>query len=786
MSVVGRRIDIRGTVQGVGFRPWVYRLARENALTGSVRNDSSGVIIEAFGSPDHIHDFHHALLASPPPAAHIRAVAVAEIAPRKLDGFFILESEAAEERRVSIPPDLPTCQECLREVFDPANRRYRYPFTNCTNCGPRFTIATDIPYDRPATTMAIFPMCAECRSEYDDPEDRRFHAQPNACPKCGPRIRSVTSMGEIVGPTDPISFAARALRSQLIVAVKGLGGFHLACDATSSAAVRRLRERKRRDEKPFAVMVRDLAAAEALAILTPEEKNLLTSVERPIVLARKRVESALADEVSPSNSLVGLLLPYTPLHHLLLADTGLPLVMTSGNISEEPMAHTNDDAVDRLGEIADLLLIHDRNIETRMDDSVARVIAGGSVVLRRARGYVPRAINVIEPFAEPILACGAHLKNTFAIGSGDSVFLGPHIGDLENVETLRSFEESVRKMERFLRVEPKAIAHDLHPDYLSTRYALEQTGIRTLAIQHHHAHVASAMAEHNLRGPVIGVAYDGTGYGTDGTAWGGEILVADYSQFQRVATFRPIRLAGAHAAIHQVWRLALAMLDDAFDGTPPLHAFPLFRQIPTRAVDVMRRLTAEQINAPLAHGVGRYFDAFGALFLSRPDSNFEGQVATAWNMAAAESDQGRYPVLLREMESPWEIDLRPTVRAAVEDMLQGCAPGEISARFHNTLAEATALAVRAVQATRPEMPIVLTGGCFQNALLTERTIAELAPSVVYTHHRIPPGDGGIALGQVVIANALLRAESAKWMTELQRGDFAGFVGDPREKEELVA
>lgn len=785
MSVVGRRIEIRGTVQGVGFRPWVYRLAREHALTGTVRNDSTGVVIETFGPPEQIDHFSRVLMTSPPPAASIRDVQTAEIAPRVLGSFTILDSETAQDRRISIPPDLPTCHDCLREMLDRGNRRYRYPFINCTNCGPRFSIARDIPYDRPATTMADFIMCGDCQREYDDPEDRRFHAQPNACPACGPRLQAMTPAGDIIETVDLIAFAARALRSQLIVALKGLGGFHLSCDATSSSAVRRLRERKRRDEKPFAVMVRDLAMAEDLAILTTEEKKLLTSVERPVVLARKRVGTALAAEISPSNSLVGLLLPYTPLHQLLLNDAGLPLVMTSGNISEEPMAHTNGDAVDRLAEIADLFLTHNREIETRVDDSVARVIAGRPVVFRRARGYVPRPVSAPALFHEPILACGAHLKNTFAIGSGDSIFLGPHIGDLENVETLRSFEESIEKMKRFLRVEPTLIAHDLHPDYLSTRYALQRTGIRTIPIQHHHAHVASAMAEHKLQGPVIGVAYDGTGYGTDGTAWGGEILMVDYDRFDRLATFRPIRLAGSHAAIHQVWRLSLAMLDDAFDGQPPLHAIPLFRQIPHRAVEVMRRLTAEQVNAPLAHGVGRYFDAFGALFLNRPDSNFEGQVAMAWNMAAAETERGQYPVVIHKGPKPWQIDLRPMVLGAVEDMLAGCSAEVISGRFHNTLAIATAMTVHAAGA--PELPVVLTGGCFQNALLAERTIAELGPRDVYTHQGIPPGDGGIALGQAVIANAVLKAEPARWLTELERGDLSGLVADcPKEERTAKA
>ena len=583
LSGKGRRIEIRGIVQGVGCRPWIYRLAHEEGITGRVRNDEAGVTIEAFGSDAALDRFLVRLETLPPPAARITDLSWEPIRAEQTPTFTVVESQPRQRRRVSIPPDLPTCPECLAELFDPNDRRYRYPFINCTNCGPRFTIARDVPYDRRTTTMAPFTMCPACQSEYDAVADRRFHAQPNACPVCGPRVRLLASGGEERWSRDVIGDAAAAIHAGQIIAIKGIGGFHLACDATSTAAVRRLRLRKRRDEKPFAVMVRDLTAALQIADMSSEEQALLTSLERPIVLVRRRERTGLSAEIAPRNPLIGLLLPYSPLHHLLLRALDRPLVMTSGNVSEEPIAYRNGEALERLGDIADLLLVHDRAIETRCDDSVARVIAGRPVVLRRARGYVPDPVPLQRPFARPVLACGAQLKNTFCLGIDDAAHLGPHVGDLENLETLRSFEESLARMERFLRVRPEVIAHDLHPNYLSTRYALARPESVKIGVQHHHAHVASAMAENALSGPVIGVAYDGTGYGPDGTAWGGELLVADYAGFERVATFRPIPLAGGDAAIREPWRIALAVLDDAFGGDPPLDALGLFAPSPPTA-----------------------------------------------------------------------------------------------------------------------------------------------------------------------------------------------------------
>ncbi len=752
----GRHIEIRGTVQGVGFRPWVYQVAHASGVAGRVCNDSRGVTIDAFGSAEAVARFVQALQSGAPPAAAVRSIEWSAIPFQAASEFTIDPSAESADPQVSIPADLATCDECLVEILDPENRRYRYPFTNCTNCGPRYSIVTGSPYDRPKTSMARFEMCGECRREYDDPQNRRFHAQPNACPVCGPRLVAITAQHQEVSTNDPIGFAARAIRAGLIVAVKGIGGFHLACDARSAQAVRRLRERKHREAKPLAVMVRDLEDAEAIAALTAGEEKLLVSVERPIVLARARADSILTWDVSSNDSIVGLFLPYTPVHHLLARDAAVPLVMTSGNLSDEPMVTTNAGALEQLAQVADLFLIHDRDIVTRADDSVVRIIAGAPAILRRSRGYVPRAIETRREFAEPILACGGQLKNTFCIASGSRAFPGPHIGDLDSLQTLEDYERSIEQMKEFVGVAPRVLAHDLHPDYLSTRYAKGQENVSTIAVQHHHAHVASVMAEYGLDGPVVGVAYDGTGWGTDGTAWGGEILIATYEDFERFATFRPIALAGGEQAIRQPWRIALALLDDAFDGEAPLDVIPLFQSVPAPAIAAARRLLETRFNTPLARGVGRLFDGFGAFILGLADARYEGEIATRWNLAADGGERWRYPIVIHEDVTPWEIDPRQTVRAAIDDLAAGRSPATISARFHNTIAAATIEVSRAA-AARGGMPVVLSGGCFQNARLAESIIDALKPhSPVFMNGVVPCGDGGIALGQAFIANAMLQ------------------------------
>jgi hydrogenase maturation protein HypF len=753
----GIRIEVRGTVQGVGYRPWVYRTALDESVTGRVWNHTSGVTIEAFGDDARLASFLERIRNGGPPAARVNDVRSVPIDPETIAGFSIAQSSGADEIQISIPPDLATCDDCAREVAEPSDRRFGYPFTNCTNCGPRFTIARGVPYDRHATTMAKFEMCDDCRREYDSPADRRFHAQPNACPSCGPRLSIVDARGDDIASADPIADISSALLGGAVVAIKGLGGFHLACDATSDEAVARLRHRKRREEKPFAVMVRDLDEASRLADLTPVERAELESVERPIVLCDAREGSPIAGAVAPRNRLVGLMLPSTPLHHLLLAAVTRPLVMTSGNLAEEPIAYGNQEAIARIGPICDLLLLNNRDIETRCDDSIVRVVAGAATVLRRSRGYVPRALQTPMRFDSPILACGAQLKNTFALATGDRIHLGPHIGDLENVDTLDSFEQSIARMERFLRIRPAVVAHDRHPGYQSTLYAMERPGVTRVAVQHHHAHVAAVMAEHRVDGPALGFAWDGTGLGTDGAAWGGELLLAHYDRFERLATLRPIRLAGGDVAIRQVWRLAVALLDDTFGPNGWPDSLPIATKLDPVATRSVRSILASGLNTTPAHGAGRWFDAFGAIFLGRDQSRYEGQVALEWNLAADPSERTPFALEIDRTGSILTVDLRPALVDAVRAWSGGAAVSTIAGRFHATLSAAGLATLRALPAGTVSLPVVLGGGCFQNALLAESFLRDLTPEFdVALPRAVPPGDGGIAFGQAVVANALIR------------------------------
>ena len=756
--IVARRIAIRGIVQGVGFRPWIYRLAREEGLSGSVGNDATGVVIDAFAASDAAIDgFIARLQRELPAAARIDALTQRTLgADRAPASFEIAPSSPEGELRPSIPADLATCDACVREIFDARDRRYRYAFTSCTACGPRYTITREFPYDRATTTMAPFEMCAACRREYEDPADRRFHAQPNACPICGPKLRLVDSAGRDleIDPARAIAKAADLLAGGAIVALKGLGGFHLACDAGRDDVVRELRRRKHRGEKAFAVMVRDLAAAERVAFVGDAERELLAGSPRPIVLLRRREGGGISGEVAPRSERLGMMLPYTPLHHVLLADVERPLVMTSGNSSDEPIATDDADALARLGDIADAFLLHDRAIASRADDSVAFVALAKPVVTRRSRGYVPRGIALGKDVQRPLLACGAHLKNTFCIAAGDSAYFGPHIGDLDNVAAYDGYEREIERMERYLRIVPEVVAHDLHPDYLSTRYAQNRAGVTRIAVQHHHAHVASAMVEHGIEGPVIGVAFDGTGLGTDGTSWGGEILVAERHRFERVASLRAVPLAGGDRAVRDVWRIALAMLDDAFDGAPPLEKLALFASVPPRDVAVVRRMIATSTNAPLASGAGRYFDAFGAIGLGRAHASFEGQIAIEWEQAAGGTFARPYPFAIETACGVQRIDLREALRAAVGDLLRGRSISEISAGFHDTLVLAVAEVLRGLPSA---LPVALTGGCFQNVRLVESLAGALGSDrKLLVHGDVPPGDGGIALGQLAVADAIVR------------------------------
>jgi hydrogenase maturation protein HypF len=743
-----------------------------------VRNGPGGVTIEAFAPAGDLEAFLMRLERDPPPAARIVHIRCSEIRPNGSSDFTIEKSDTEGEAAAAIPPDLATCAECLAEIFDPEDRRFGYAFTNCTNCGPRYTIARSVPYDRPATTMARFEMCEACRREYESPGDRRFHAEPNACPACGPKLSLVITQppaaeskgssrkegcGSMIGGKiahrNVVERAAELLEQGKIVAIKGLGGFHLACDAGSEEAVERLRTKKRREEKPFAIMVRDILDARRLATISERESALLTSAARPIVLVRPRAGNGIASRVAPNNARLGVMLPYTPLHHLLLRAVDRPLVMTSGNISEEPIVWRNEQALERLGPIAEAFVLHDREIEASCDDSVVAVLGEAPVLIRRARGFVPRPLACSHRFERPILACGAQLKNAFAIGAGDSIHVGPHIGDLDNLETYERYAEAIGRLERFLCVRPEIVAHDLHPEYLSTRFALERDAALRIGVQHHHAHIVACMSENGVEGPAFGVAYDGAGHGTDGTVWGGEILLARRSGFARIATFRPILLVGGDRAVRDVWRIALAVLEDAFEGRPPIEAFGLFAGLEPRMVARVRDTLGRRVHCPAARGVGRWFDAIGALVLGRPSARYEGQVAAALEHAADPAELGVYPLAIDRSTSPWMIDPRPLVREVVADLLRRERASIISARFHNTIVRATHDVVTEASAAHGPLPVVFSGGCFQNARLVDGLRRALDGELsTHFHREVPPGDGGIALGQAIVAAAIARGE----------------------------
>jgi hydrogenase maturation protein HypF len=757
MSVVAaRRIVVEGVVQGVGFRPFVYALATRRRLTGWVRNTASGVEIEVEGPPDALEAFLGELRGERPPLAHVERLREADALPQGRDTFEIEQSLDGDGFQ-PVSPDMATCPECLREIMDPRDRRSGYAFTNCTDCGPRFTIIRAVPYDRPSTTMAGFVMCPRCRAEYENPRDRRFHAEPNACPACGPRL-SLSDAGGDPLPGDALSEARRLLAGGRIVAIKGVGGLHLACDATSDAAVSRLRERKGREGKPLAVMVADLREAERLCVISTEERRLLTSTARPIVLLRARPASRVAPSVAPGLGRLGVMLPYSPLHHLLFnAPVGTlpPLVMTSGNRSEEPIATDNADALRRLSDIADAFLLHDRPIRVRCDDSVSRLAAGGEVPIRRSRGYAPFPVRL--PFeSRPVLAVGAALKSAICVARGPYAFVSPHIGDLENLETYVSYQDMVERMTELFRVRPIAVAHDLHPDYLSTRYALGlDPALPRVAVQHHHAHVAACMAEHRLTGPVIGVAFDGAGYGPDGAVWGGEFLVADYTGFERVAHLGYVPMPGGDRAAREPFRMALAHLLRAFGEWDPDLS-------PVReATDAERRMIRWQmereLNAPHTSSMGRLFDAVASLAGVRHRARFEAQAAMELEALAEGLAGASYPVEITD-GTPLVLEPGPMIRGVVDDLAEGTPATRIAARFHATVAEAVVQISKRVRASRGLDRVVLTGGVFQNAILLGATRQGLDACgfEVFSHHLVPPNDGGIALGQAAVAQARLQ------------------------------
>jgi hydrogenase maturation protein HypF len=784
-------VRVEGVVQGVGFRPFVYSLATRLGLAGWVGNDVDGVFAEVEGPAERIRDFLAALERDAPPLARVERVSAQPMTPQGRPGFAIVASDMTGRRRALVSADSATCADCLRELADPADRRFGYPFINCTNCGPRFTIVRDVPYDRPLTTMAGFAMCAACAAEYHDPANRRFHAQPVCCPACGPRLTLLAADGtQLPSPEDApdgplagagartaLAGAVAALAGGQVLAVKGLGGYHLAVDAASEKAAALLRARKHREDKPFAVMVADLAGARALCEVDDLAASLLTSPRRPIVLLPRRAvtldqaagaaaaeagqatgpgRDRLAAAVAPGNRQLGVMLPYTPLHHLLLREFGRPMVLTSGNVSDEPIAYRDEDALARLGGVADVFLTHDRPIHVRTDDSVVRPFRGREAVLRRSRGYVPEPLAVTGRFGRPVLACGAELKNTFCLGREDRAFLSHHVGDLENYETLRSFTEGIGHFRRLFDVTPEIVAHDLHPDYLSTRYALEQDDCVPAGVQHHHAHIASCLADNGEAGPVIGVAFDGTGYGPDGTIWGGEFLLADLADAERAGHLAGVPMPGGAAAIRQPWRMAAAYLDAAFPAGLPGGLDVVARN--QEAWPTVLALGRHGMNSPLTSSAGRLFDAVAALLGLRDAVNYEGQAAVELEQLALTSRHDPYRAAITD-GCPFTVAGRDLVRAATGDLLAGVPPEIISARFHQGVAAMIGEACGLLRERSGLGTVALSGGVFQNLLLLG-TVVDLLEGLgfrVLTHSRVPPNDGGISLGQAVVAAAWDRA-----------------------------
>lgn len=744
-------LRVVGVVQGVGFRPHVHALATRLGLTGSVQNRTGDVWIEIEGDLAALDRFSAELERSPPPLARIHGLERTRIPTRDGAGFVIHPSIDDASRPGEIPPDVATCDACLRELRDPSNRRRAHPFINCTACGPRFTIIKDLPYDRERTTMAAFAMCERCRAEYADPADRRFHAQPVACPNCGPTLHLRDHQRNNLG--DPIPELACRLARGEIALIKGIGGHHLACDATNEAAVQRLRTRKHRDEKPFAVMVRDLAAAESLAHLDDAARALLTSPARPIVLVPRR--DVLAPSVAPETPLLGLLLPYTPIHHQLLARTG-PLVMTSGNLSDEPIVHLDRDAIIKLAGIADVFLVHDRPIAVACEDSVVRVAPDGPIFLRRARGFAPLSEPLPLSLKIPTLAVGGQLKSVFALGRGATATLSPHLGDLDDAAAHAAFLGQLDRFEQLLRLRPECIVHDMHPDYASTVHALDRSAhedIPARAVQHHHAHMAACMAEHGLRDPCIGVVFDGLGYGSDGTLWGGEFLVGDLAGVRRAAHLSVVGMPGGAAALREPWRMAIAWLIAA--GVD-VRATSLARRHPENAVKLLEQLVLRDINSPRTSSIGRLFDAVAALIGACDRATFEGQAAMRLEgLALQAAPELGYPVDLVQRSDILVLDPRPLIRAVVADVQAGVSAPTIARRFHTALVDAVVATCDSLRQTTGLTRIVLSGGVFNNAVLASETTHALtrAGFTAHRHHRIPPGDGGLALGQLAVAAA---------------------------------
>lgn len=748
-------IQISGIVQGVGFRPFIYRLAHAHGLTGWVRNTPGGVEIEVQGAVESVAVFSRSIPLEAPALAVIGSIDSHEIHTSDGDDFRILPT-ADGSADIRIAPDATLCNDCLQELFDPSDRRFRYPFITCTNCGPRYSIITGTPYDRPKTTMAGFPLCPECLKEYTDPSDRRFHAQPLACPACGPQLQllSATTQASIGYADDAIISAVTELKSGHILAVKGLGGYHLVVDACNNDAVKRLRQRKKRDEKPFAVMAENLAAARVLACLNGIEERLLTAVESPIVIVRKSPDCPVSELVAPHNDWLGLMLPYTPIHHLLLRTGGITaLVMTSANHSDDPIAYEDQDALLRLSDVADYFLMHDRPIHIRCDDSVIRVFQDKPLFYRRSRGYVPRAIRLPFP-VRPLLAVGAEMKSTICLAKAEQAFLSQHIGDLQNDSTCDSFRHNIQHLTDILEIAPELIVCDQHPDYLSSIYATE-SGLPLISVQHHHAHLASCMAENSLQGDVIGIIFDGTGYGSDGTIWGGEFLVGGYGCFHRAGHFRPVRLPGGDIAVREPWRMALSYLYAAIGTAAFDQDHPVLRKLTETGRDIFSTMLEKGINSPQTSSCGRLFDAVAALLNIRQEVSYDGQAAIELEALAesSDSDENLPFDISRMSDGSWQLDFAPLFPAILGTMQAGVSTATLARRFHATVAQASIDACLRIASDCGLDRVVLSGGVFQNRLLTELLYTGLTNTgvQVFIHRLTPPNDGCIALGQTAVA-----------------------------------
>ncbi len=769
MSLARQVVLVKGIVQGVGFRPFVYQLAGRYGLKGSVVNTPEGVEIDVEGEPAALAEFIGSLKKEAPPLARIEDLFIQPGEPAGYREFSIGQTERAGSAEALVSIDVAVCPDCLRELFDPRDRRYRYPFINCTNCGPRFTIIKDVPYDREYTTMSIFPMCPDCAGEYHNPADRRFHAQPNACYVCGPKVVLRDTGGRVVNQEDPIAAAARLLKEKQILAVKGLGGYHLACNALDNGVVNLLRGRKFREDKPFAVMVRDLAQAAQYCCLNEEEAALLTSPARPIVLLKKKA-CLMAEQVAPGNAFLGLMLPYTPLHYLLFGQVDFPLVMTSGNLSDEPIAYEDADAFARLGRIAEYFLTHDREIWHRCDDSVTRIYRGREYLLRRSRGYTPAPVKLDLELGQ-VLAVGGEQKNTFCLTKGRYAFVSHHIGDLENLETLTAFEREIGMYKKLFHLEPDLVAYDLHPEYLSTKYALDLPGIKKTGVQHHHAHIAGCMAEHGLAGQVLGVAFDGTGFGADGTIWGGEFLAASLTGFKRIGHLAYVPMPGGARAIKEPWRMAAGYLYSQFG--PEWRDQPgvgFLSEKEGTLLDTLEEMLSQGINCPPTSSMGRLFDAVAALIGIREQVNYEGQAAVemeqiarlagdAGGDAAGDAGGQKYSYLIRDEFNLFKIEPGPMIREILVDLAQGEPQSLVAYKFHRTVKDMVEAVCLLARERSGENRVCLSGGVFQNMLLLDMVHRGLAQNgfEVFVHRLVPTNDGGISLGQAVVANERRKA-----------------------------